>query len=114
MATPPPIVSSRYFTDVGEPACLKVSLLLLVTSVNVTVDGAVGPAGKGVFGNASTLYERPICGVGLGEGIGVCAAAALDRVSSDPASSRITVTLRACREKASREQQRIVGLIRRG
>ena len=82
---------------------MKVSLLLLATSVNVTGDGAVGPAGGRVFDKASTLYERPVCGVGLGEGVGVCAAATLNRVSNETIRSRITVTLCACREKASRQ-----------
>src|SRR5258708_533575 len=71
IATPPPIVSSKYFRDVGEPACLKAIFIAAVMSVKVTVDGPFGPGGGGVFGNSSVLYERPVRGVG--EGVGCCA-----------------------------------------
>lgn len=50
----------------GEPACLKLILLSAVMSVNVTGEGACGPAGGGFFGNSPTLYERPARGVGVG------------------------------------------------
>src|SRR4030095_11570613 len=72
IATPPPIVSSRYFTEVGEPACLKSSFKLAVMSLNVTGDSPCGPAGGGVFGKSAAVYARPVRGVGDGDGPVCC------------------------------------------
>jgi hypothetical protein len=62
------MVSKRYLSAVGEPLCLKVIFDNDVISVNVTGDGACGPGGGGFFGISPTLYERPVRGVGEGEG----------------------------------------------
>ena len=50
---------------------MKLILLAAVMSEKVTVEGAFGPGGGGVFGNSPELYERP----GRGVGVGPCAAA---------------------------------------
>jgi hypothetical protein len=55
MATPPPIVSSKYFNEVGDAACLKSIFVKAVISANVTGDDACGPGGGGVFGKSPTL-----------------------------------------------------------
>src|SRR5260221_13356456 len=78
MATPPPIVSSRYCCEVGDPACLKSTLLSAVMSVNVTGDWPLGPAGGGALGNSSEPYARP----GRGVGVGCCAVALTAQTSS--------------------------------
>jgi hypothetical protein len=54
---------------------LKLILLAALMSENVTVEGAFGPGGGGVFGNSSELYERPRRGVGIGDAC--CAAIGL-------------------------------------
>src|SRR5580765_7218534 len=70
MATPPPIVSSKYFRGVAEEECLKRIPVAAVTSVKVTGDVAWGPAGGGVLGKAGALYDRPVrSGVAVGDGV---------------------------------------------
>src|SRR6266851_7249150 len=83
MSTPPPMVSKRYLTEVGEPSCLKSIFVSAVMSVNVTGDGACGPGGGGVLGRSPELYERPAWGVGVG--VGCCANIG----QADPSTTRI-------------------------
>ena len=72
MATPPPIVSSKYFLGVAEGACLKPIPDCAVTLVKVTGEIPCGPAGGGVFGKAGAMYDRPVrSGVAVGDGTGV-------------------------------------------
>jgi hypothetical protein len=68
MATPPPIVSNKYFCEVGDPECLKLTFVSAVMSVKITGEGACGPGGGGFFGISVTLYERPVRWVGVGDG----------------------------------------------
>jgi hypothetical protein len=53
------MVSKRYLTDVGEPACWKSIFAAAVILVKVTGEAACGPGGGGVLGRSPELYERP-------------------------------------------------------
>ena len=62
----------------------------MVTSEKVTVEGAFGPGGGGVFGNSPEVYERP----GRGVGVGCCADAVMKEQASTNASAAVIIRFR--------------------
>jgi hypothetical protein len=77
----------------------------------MTVEGAFGPGGAGVFGNPSVLYERPVRGVGVGDDC--CAAiglTAMIKKTNNPAiEDHRNLPVLASREKHSFENIQING-----